>query len=61
MKMLVTNDLEKHHVAVVLHVWVGLEAADRSFQILNIRRPRVAEKLVSRRDRRRSSAVAVLG
>jgi len=61
MKLLITNDLEKHDLAVVLHVWGGLEAADRSFQILDVCRPRVTEKLVSGRDRRRSSAMAVVG
>jgi hypothetical protein len=50
MKLLVASDLEKHNLAVVRHVLVGLKAANGRFQILNIRRPRVTEKLVSCRD-----------
>jgi len=47
MELLVAGDLEKHNLAVVRHVPVGLEAANGPFQILNIRRPRITEKFVS--------------
>src|SRR5687767_9496236 len=51
-KVLVATDLEKGDLAVVRHVPVGFEAANGRFQILNIRRPRVTEKVVSCRDTR---------
>jgi hypothetical protein len=48
MKLPVTHDIEKYNLAIVRHVRVRLKAADGRFQILNIRHPRVTEKLVSR-------------
>jgi hypothetical protein len=48
MKLPVTHDLEKYHLAIVCHARVRLKAADGPFQILNIRHPRITEKLVSR-------------
>jgi hypothetical protein len=47
MKVLVANDLEKHDLAVVRSVPIGLEAANGPFQVLNVRRPRITEKSVS--------------
>jgi hypothetical protein len=60
MEVPVADDLEKHDLAVVRHIPVGSKAADGPFQILNIRRPRVTEKLVPCRDRHGSSAAAVV-
>jgi hypothetical protein len=50
-EVLVADDLEEHDLAVVRHVPIGVESTDSIFQILDIRRPRVTEKLVSCRDR----------
>jgi hypothetical protein len=59
MKVSVTSDLEEHYLAVVRHVRVGFEAADGPFQVINVRRPRVTEKLVSCRDPHRAFAATV--
>ena len=61
MEFPVANDLEKHNLAVVRCVRIGPEAADGPFQILNIRRPRVTEKVVSCRNRHGPSAATALG
>ena len=60
MEVLIAGDLEKHDFAVVLQMPVGFEAPNGRFQGLNLRRPGIAEKSVSDRDRRRASAAAVL-
>jgi hypothetical protein len=60
MKVTVAGDLEEHDLARVHHMSIDPEPADGGFQPLNIRRPRVGEKVVSCRDRHGPAAAALL-
>jgi hypothetical protein len=54
----IARDLETHHFAGVRQILIDPEAVDGAFQGLNIRRPRIAEQLMSCRDRHRTAARA---
>ena len=51
-EVVVADELEKHDFASVRGMCIRPELADRCFQRLNIRRPQMGEKLMSRQDRR---------
>jgi hypothetical protein len=60
MEVPIADELKKHDFAVVHEMAIGLKAPDRGFQGLDIRRPQIAEKVVSRRDRHATSTAAVV-